>query len=198
VSRVALFRGPVCGAPLAKAERLYRCPRGHAFDVARQGYVNLLRKGARGRGDPLRMLQARRAFLEAGYYKTLSERLNRLVEEAAESLNREVRVLDAGRGEGFYLRRLQQVSAEPQSLIRCGIDISRDAIRLAARRDPGSPFWRVDVAAFTVAGSRSGREREPFFLGQLLRRSHDWLRHHRRSHWPLTACDPSYCRGVSL
>jgi len=111
----------VCGARLANAEKLYRCPRGHAFDVARQSYVNLLRKGARGRGDPLRLLQARRAFLGAGYYKTLSERLNRLVEEAAESLDREVRVLDAGCGEGFYLCRLQQVSAEPRSLIRCGI-----------------------------------------------------------------------------
>jgi 23S rRNA (guanine745-N1)-methyltransferase len=92
------------------------------------------------------MLHARRAFLEAGYYDPLKDRLNRLVEETAESLNiGEVCVLDAGCGEGFYLRRLQQVAAERQSMIRCGVDISRDAIRLAARRDPGGVYAVASV-----------------------------------------------------
>ena len=38
----SLFRCPVCGAPLDRGDRAYRCPAGHSYDIAREGYAYLL------------------------------------------------------------------------------------------------------------------------------------------------------------
>jgi 23S rRNA (guanine745-N1)-methyltransferase len=66
-----VFRCPHCGAPLEIGERAWRCANGHSFDVARQGYVALERKAARG--DTAEMVAARVAFLEAGHYSPIAE-----------------------------------------------------------------------------------------------------------------------------
>ena len=40
----SLFCCPVCGAPLEREERVYRCPGGHSYDIAKEGYTYLLRR----------------------------------------------------------------------------------------------------------------------------------------------------------
>ena len=131
---------PVCGAALAPQGAAWRCVQGHCFDVARQGYVNLLtvtQKHSRHPGDTREMVAARRAFLDAGWYapiaKTLADLVRRFCPETAS-------VLDAGCGEGYYLSQLGWV---PE---RWGIDISRDAVRYAAVRDR-SAHWLTATAA---------------------------------------------------
>ncbi|MEU6722901.1 putative RNA methyltransferase [Nonomuraea wenchangensis] len=64
---------PVCRADLQLDERALRCAGGHAFDVARQGYVSLL-VGSRtpGTADSAEMVAARAAFLDAGHYAPLA------------------------------------------------------------------------------------------------------------------------------
>ena len=65
-----LFTCPVCGEPLAQGEKVWRCPHGHSYDVAAEGYVYLLppnKKHSKDPGDTKQMVAARRAFLEAGY-----------------------------------------------------------------------------------------------------------------------------------
>ena len=131
---------PVCGAALEPQGAAWRCVQGHCFDVARQGYVNLLtvtQKHSRHPGDTREMVAARRAFLDAGWYapiaKTLADLVRRFCPEAAS-------VLDAGCGEGYYLSQLGWV---PE---RWGIDISRDAVRYAAARDRGA-HWLTATAA---------------------------------------------------
>ena len=131
---------PVCGAALAPQGAAWRCVQGHCFDVARQGYVNLLtvtQKHSRHPGDTREMVAARRAFLDAGWYAPIAKTLADLVRRfcpAAEA------VLDAGCGEGYYLSQLGWV---PE---RWGIDISRDAVRYAAARDR-SAHWLTATAA---------------------------------------------------
>ena len=131
---------PVCGAALEPQGAAWRCVQGHCFDVARQGYVNLLtvtQKHSRHPGDTREMVAARRAFLDAGWYapiaKTLADLVRRFCPETAS-------VLDAGCGEGYYLSQLGWV---PE---RWGIDISRDAVRYAAVRDR-SAHWLTATAA---------------------------------------------------
>lgn len=120
---------PVCGAPLCAEASPWHCKEGHCFDVARQGYVNLLpvtQKHSLHPGDTREMVAARRAFLDAGYYRPILLTLQALVEQfcpAAEA------ALDAGCGEGYYLSGL---TAIPE---RWGIDISKDAVRFAAARE---------------------------------------------------------------
>lgn len=131
---------PVCTLPLHFQPGTLRCERSHSFDVAKEGYVNLLRK--RLPGDTKEMVAARRAFFDQGYYAPVSDLLNSLLRvHLSDSIEGPVRILDAGCGEGYYLSRLQQALADKYGQVMgVGIDISKDAIRLAARRYPASFF----------------------------------------------------------
>ena len=113
-----------------------RCESGHAFDIGRQGYVNLLGaadKRSRDPGDDKEMVAARRNFLSDGHYQPIADRLTRLVEPL---LSGDYVVVDAGCGEGYYLQQLaEQVavsSACEPSII--GFDISKWAVQAATRR----------------------------------------------------------------
>jgi len=128
-----LLTCPICRLPLSVVGNTFTCANAHSFDIAREGYVNLLRKKLPG--DTKEMLVARRQFLEQGYYQALSDQLNELI--YAHLPTSAPKVLDAGCGEGYYLGRLQHFLAEKQPVIQgeyVGIDISKDAMRLAARR----------------------------------------------------------------
>lgn len=144
---------PVCGARLEAAGRALACGNRHSFDVAREGYVNLLRK--RPRGDDRLMLASRRAFLERGHYDRLSDAVSRVVgdyllarDAAAADLGGASAVLDAGCGEGYYLGRLRaHLSTLRYPLPRCylGLDLSRDAVSLAARKYKEAGFVVADT-----------------------------------------------------
>ncbi|HYN93942.1 MAG TPA: 23S rRNA methyltransferase, partial [Pilimelia sp.] len=74
------LRCPVCGGGLAAADgdqppRALRCPRGHSFDVARQGYVHLGAGRSPHAGDTAAMVAARADFLAAGHYDFISAAL---------------------------------------------------------------------------------------------------------------------------
>lgn len=130
---------PVCGMPLAMQKPAWQCENGHSFDVARQGYVNLLtvdRKHSLHPGDSQVMVAARREFLNAGHYAPIARTLCRLVQQRAPQAHS---ILDAGCGEGYYLSQL----GAPE---RWGIDISKDAVRAAAARDK-SAHWLTATAA---------------------------------------------------
>jgi 23S rRNA (guanine745-N1)-methyltransferase len=118
-----MFRCPVCRHPLAIGDRAWSCEDGHSFDVAREGYANLLvthQRRAREPGDSARMLQHRRAFLDGGWYAPLAEHL------ASAYAHGDASVLDAGCGEGYYTRDWPgRLSA---------VDIAKPAVRMAARR----------------------------------------------------------------
>ena len=137
---------PLCGTHFTRRQTVLVCANAHAFDIAREGYVNLLRKKLPG--DTKEMLLARRTFFDQGYYQPVSDTINALVAAHAPSVSLQnseepshLRILDAGCGEGYYLDRLQTyLSASDQSTLCLGIDISKDGIRLAAKRYPESRF----------------------------------------------------------
>jgi 23S rRNA (guanine745-N1)-methyltransferase len=139
---------PLCRAPLAREPRRWFCAQGHSYDVAREGYVNLLpaqHRNSREPGDTSESLKARRAFLEAGHYAALREALVRQV--ASQSPLRTV--LDVGCGEGWYTSALAGIA---QDVI--GLDIAKPAIQLAARRYPG-PTWIVGSGALLPVSDAS-------------------------------------------
>jgi 23S rRNA (guanine745-N1)-methyltransferase len=109
------------------------CASGHSFDRAREGYVNLLPGGrlAGGpSGDDDTMVQARRAVFDAGCYDPIIDAVAAEVHSIGATT-----VLDAGCGEGTYLARACARGADGW-----GIDISKIAVRLAARRYTGYHF----------------------------------------------------------
>lgn len=120
---------PLCQQPLLSGSRQWVCANGHSYDQARQGYLNLLlvqHKKSRQPGDTPTMLACRQAFLDAGHYQPVSDRIGELLGAAGPH-----QLLDMGCGEGYYTARLQQQL--PECAIG-GMDISKDAIIKACRR----------------------------------------------------------------
>lgn len=135
------FCCPLCGGTLSRVERRAVCPKGHSFDMARQGYLHLLppnKMHAKVPGDTPEMVQSRRRFLEQGYYRPFQNELCKLAEEALQDVppGRAV-ILDAGCGEGYYTGALHRTF--PQAVL-CGYDISRAAVKAAAGKYKGISF----------------------------------------------------------
>jgi 23S rRNA (guanine745-N1)-methyltransferase len=130
------YKCPSCGLALTlnadSQPKTYSCSNNHSFDMAREGYLNLLlaqHKRSRNPGDSDDMIRSRQQFLSAGYYRPLSDAIVNQVAESTEGFNQSL--IDLGCGEGHYMKQLRDASAELKLL---GIDISKFAVRLAAKR----------------------------------------------------------------
>ena len=137
----SLFVCPLCGAALTRDERAYRCPAGHSFDIAREGYTHLLpanRKHSKAPGDDKAMAAARSAFLGKGYYAPLRDAICEL---GVSLTGDRPAVLDSGCGEGYYTAGLYQALLDAgKSPVMAGIDISKFILRLAAKREKRVEF----------------------------------------------------------
>ncbi|MGN1234711.1 MAG: putative RNA methyltransferase [Christensenellaceae bacterium] len=127
---------PHCKHLLERREKSLVCPSGHAFDLAGEGYVNLLpvnRKKKKDPGDNREMCRAREEFLSKGYFDRLLEG----VKDRCAGVT-----LDAGCGTGYYLRGVSGACTA-----RYGVDISKHAVALAAKRDREGSYAVASVFA---------------------------------------------------
>lgn len=126
---------PHCGEGLVTGAGTLGCGRGHTFDVARQGYVNLLTgRGSRVPGDSAEMVAARAAFLEEGHFAPIAEAVTAAgVHELARQPPSRCAV-DLGAGTGYYLNHLASRLRKPYGLV--AVDLSKHAMRRAARSYP--------------------------------------------------------------
>lgn len=123
---------PVCGKKLMLSHKTMRCVSGHCFDMAKEGYVNLLRSSKSGDliGDDKTSARMRRDFLNKGYYAPLMEELCHIFGD------KKGNVLDICCGEGYYTSAL----GNNPNLNVFGFDIAREMVRLAAKRGKGTYF----------------------------------------------------------
>jgi len=195
-----VFICPVCSSPLSRAGRSYSCAGKHSYDISKEGYVNLLlanQKQSREPGDSKEMLDARRSFLNKGYYKPLARSAasiiirhkrrsqlapflkklsycqrrdftsapgysgtltgsaqNRLnarnipvtgpvpADEAPGIISKipDFIILDAGCGEGYYTDYISRNRAINDSSAIYGIDISKEGIKSASKRNSSINF----------------------------------------------------------
>lgn len=143
---LAYLRCPLCrAAPLAadaaRPPRALRCPHGHGFDVARQGYVNLGTGRSPHAGDTAEMIAARTGFLAAGHYDFVRDALVRL---AADTVPTGSFAIDAGAGTGWHLAGL--LAARPDT-VGLALDVSKPALRRAARAHPRAAAASADTWA---------------------------------------------------
>lgn len=132
---MSLFICPKCKEQLNKMANSLVCKNGHSFDLARQGYVNLLMPNKRhslSPGDTREMVLSRRRFLESRKYEIFSDKLNEIV--AALSANsQKTTIIDCGCGEGYYDGRLCEYFEKLKINYKlCGFDISKEAVKAAA------------------------------------------------------------------
>ena len=145
---------PVCSGVLKLENHSFLCENRHCFDCAKSGYVNLLPPAdpRKRRGDDRMMVQARTAFLDAGFYDPLSRAVSAL---AAENTPDAPQILDVGCGEGKYtadlLRSLRECGKAPQIV---GVDISRQALMKAGKRTKEVTFCAASAARLPLASGQ--------------------------------------------
>ncbi len=123
---------PKCHMPLERQEKIYRCPQGHCYDIAKEGYVNLIlanQKHSTDPGDNKESLNARNNFLNKGYYSPLAEALKGCIDKYFEN---EQIFLDAGTGTGYYLEYINHRSKK--KLKYYATDISKKGVGMASRK----------------------------------------------------------------
>lgn len=125
-----ILKCPVCNKPLVKKNRSFVCDNFHTFDIAKQGYVNLLQSQSgkvKTHGDSQEMLQARKNILYKGYYKDISKKISTVISKLKNDT-----VIDIGSGIGYYCDILKQ---DNPNINLHGIDISKDGIKEASKNN---------------------------------------------------------------
>ena len=139
-----LYACPVCGGPLQlhQSGKSYACQNQHSFDLAKEGYLNLLpvqHKHSKEPGDSKLMMIARREFLEAGFYEPMAKAVAMMIDINIIK-GQGIRLLDLGCGEGYYSRKIAFYCNYSEQLALHGIDIAKFAIAAAAKRQPNARF----------------------------------------------------------
>ena len=138
---------PVCGEGLERLGGALQCPKRHSFDLAKEGYVNLLagrHKSGDTLGDSRDMARSRHTFLERGYFSALAEEMGRQMKALTGD---DPAVLDICCGEGYYAQAV--AAAKPCRLL--GFDLSKEMARLAAKRKiPNALFFVANLAAIPL------------------------------------------------
>ncbi len=115
---------PNCELSLNKFENSYKCAKGHCFDVAKQGYLNLYLNKGLVHGDDKLMVNARNNFLNEGYYLKFRDQLTKVLKKYSSN---ESYILDSGCGEGYYTNHFSH------GLDVVGLDLSKNAIIKACK-----------------------------------------------------------------
>ena len=127
------FKCPVCSNQLIKDNNLYRCNKNHTYDIAKKGYVNLMLANqghSLNEGDSKDMIDARRRFLQGGFYSKLRDTLQNTVFDLSPSKN--IKFVDVACGEGYYTNFIHSQLLQSKNIISYGVDISKAAINAAS------------------------------------------------------------------
>jgi 23S rRNA (guanine745-N1)-methyltransferase len=140
---------PHCHEPLERSSGSLVCSNSHSFDLAKEGYVNLLagRQKSGPKGDSAAMLAARRRFFESGFYEPLRAYLMRLVTTFEHAT-----VAEIGCGEGYYIGGISEHISSSKCL---GSDIAKEGVRLAAKRYDRAQFAVADTNKLVPLGTES-------------------------------------------
>lgn len=130
---------PICKKKIQKKTKAYVCIQNHGFDIAKEGHANMLlpsQKHSKVPGDSKEMLESRRDFLNKGYYKGISDKINKVIINHFSNNNSMLNIADIGCGEGYYLSNfVDEFSSKKKVQIEAyGMDIAKDAVRFATKR----------------------------------------------------------------
>lgn len=149
------WKCPSSGSPLTRLESCWRSAHNQTFDIAKEGYVNLLlvqHKNSKAPGDSKPMVNARRMFLESGGYAPLVQAIRDTLVTHNSNSNGALAIFDAGCGEGYYLNKvIKAFSAQQLEITACGVDISKPAIQKAAKRYKSTQFAVASTFAIPLA-----------------------------------------------
>lgn len=134
---------PVCSNPLLHDGKTMHCEKNHSFDIAREGYLNLLMKKYSGLYQGSELFLSRRKVYNAGFFDPLIKACGDIIKNTSNAS-----VLDAGCGEGSFLGKLNEVLPGSDCI---GTDISKNAVRLASKAYNNCTWIVSDLCAMPVA-----------------------------------------------
>ncbi|MDF2531893.1 MAG: hypothetical protein K0Q65_1474 [Clostridia bacterium] len=140
MNNFTIFKCPVCNKQLVKRDNSYSCSEKHTYDIAKEGYVNLLlanQMKSKEPGDSKEMMIARSNFLNKGYFEKLVDHISKtLLSNFDIAQQSNYVVFDAGCGEGYYTDWIYKDLAKEIGIPSVwGMDISKEAVRFAAKRN---------------------------------------------------------------
>ncbi|MBO7746912.1 methyltransferase domain-containing protein [Paenibacillus sp. MWE-103] len=139
-AREADFKCPLCGGRMAVLDAgSLVCENRHTFDFAKQGYLNFAPRAQAG-GYTKELFEARRRIItESGLYAPLHEQLAEAIAAYGPGAGGPAAIADIGCGEGSHLAMLLRRRGGPDAAA-VGVDLAKDAVRLAAAAYEG-PIW---------------------------------------------------------
>ncbi|AVK86464.1 SAM-dependent methyltransferase [Lysinibacillus sp. B2A1] len=139
---LSLFACPICQESMTIQEQgRMVCSANHSFDIAKQGYINMLTHGAASKYSK-KLFESRKTVIDSGIYDEIEDKIIELIAPAQT-------VLDTGCGEGSHLARIM---AEKKG-IGVGIDIAKEGILAASRHYPEQIWCVGDLAKSPFAKS---------------------------------------------
>ena len=145
MSNFEIYKCPVCDKQLLKRDNSYSCSAKHTYDIAKEGYVNLLlvnQMKSKEPGDSKEMMIARSNFLNKGYFERLAGDISKIIlNNFDEASDDNYAIFDAGCGEGYFTDRIYKDLGQEIEVPRIwGMDISKEAVRFAAKRNRNIGF----------------------------------------------------------
>ena len=136
---------PLCNNYLTKNDKnnFYKCTNNHCYDIAKEGYTNLLlanQKHSLCPGDNKEMVNARKEFLNKDYFLPLSNKINDILTDYCN--NKNIAILDAGCGTGYYLNNLQK---KFNNCSYFGVDISKFAVMKASKENKNISYFTANI-----------------------------------------------------
>ena len=138
-----LLRCPLCGGAFSRKENSLVCEKRHTYDIARQGYVNFV-PGQKEMFYKKELFESRAKVFEAGVYAPVVAKLSEAIEKHVHK--DEIVLLDAGCGEGYYTKAV----CPEREMTRIGFDLSKDAVKLAAKGPKTALFFAADLKNIPV------------------------------------------------
>ena len=144
-----LLTCPICETSLTLSSNSLICNNNHCFDYSKEGYINLLppqHKKTKDPGDNKEMIRCRKDFLQVGYYEFLAPEITSIISqflpekqdiEPIEKTKSCIYFLDSGCGEGYFTSHIKSIieSKSNYNIEYYGMDISKEAVKLAAKRN---------------------------------------------------------------
>lgn len=144
---VDVFRCPLCHSSMKVMNlKSIICSNNHTFDIAKQGYVNMMTRPANSHYDK-KLFEARQEIIaESDLYELLHEKTSEMIKEYLDVSNNPTIMLDAGCGEGSHLQMVLD-ECNNEAITGIGLDVSKEGIIMAAKKYK-TPFWLVgDLAS---------------------------------------------------
>lgn len=143
-SILPFLRCPLCGGGFEKKDASLVCAKRHTFDVARQGSVNFV-PAQKESFYKKELFESRAKVFEAGVYRPVVDVLTQAI---GRHVTKETPVLlDAGCGEGYYTKAV----CPGKEMVRMGFDLSKEAVRLAAKGPKSAFFFAADLKNIPIA-----------------------------------------------